>query len=208
MMPGSLRGKEVCCRFRGWEWNWGTTQNDQNRDAALAFQQKQGQGEGGVRDGPPGKVEFWDLEKREARAWKRWTGGLVVEALMSDEELLYWEALEGLWAVEDVTSSCSLGIPICSWCVGWVGYFQTPGRPVPVNGRKEYLRQWRSRAMELVMEPPSAAQVKNSAFRRSVILLGPELVWEGGGAWRTGAAWLVEPQMPEDHPSRRLITTQ
>lgn len=58
MMPGSLRGKEVCCRFRGWEWNWGTTQNDQNRDAALAFQQKQGQGEGGVRDGPPGKVEF------------------------------------------------------------------------------------------------------------------------------------------------------
>lgn len=33
------------------------------------------------------------------------------------------------------------------------------------------------------MEPLSAAaQVKNSAFRRSVILLGPELVWEGGGA--------------------------
>lgn len=105
------------------------------------FSKEQGQGDGGMRNGPPGKVEFWErLGEKRSKSLKKVDGGLVVEALMSDEELFCWEALEGLWAVEDVTLSCSLGILICSWCVGWVGYFQTQGRPVPVNGRKEYLR--------------------------------------------------------------------
>lgn len=44
------------------------------------------------------------------------------------------EALQDPGAVDDLNSSCSLGILIRP--VGWKGDFQTPGRWVPVNRRK------------------------------------------------------------------------
>lgn len=58
-----------------------------------------------------------------------------------------------------------------------------PGQSGPVNGRKT---DWRNHVAvgpqdsgtECVL---AVTQVKNGASRRSVVLLDPELVWEGGG---------------------------
>lgn len=55
----------------------------------------------------------------------------------------------------------------------------------------------------------AVTQVKNGASRRSVVLLDPELVWEGGGGVKSvTGVWFVELRMPEDHPSGKKITRQ
>lgn len=118
-------------------------------------------------------------------------------AACTEQPLKTWTRLEQ-WEMRNSDLVCRVG-----------GDFQTLGR----SGRKEdrFEKQRRNKLWTLAIEGTSAVtQVKNGAFRRRVICLDCELVWEGGGdvQWVTGGFWLVKLEMPGDHPTGKVITRQ